>query len=185
MIFQNCKTFKAYKYLNKAERKIKSGNLKNVEFLLNKADTTYMGFCGNAYAEIDIKIVELKGKYFLKKKDTTSAIKTLLDNAFNDAFADNREVVNLTDDLLKRVYSKKELTEKLDQSIEAFYIKEVVSKNYSRDNIFIDFLNHNIRFYGSLIEPEINDRERIIEEIRETYFYKKITGKKLEHWELN
>lgn len=100
----------------------------------------YQHFCGNELSADAIYTDIMYAKMYHGKGKTIKAIKLLLPHMFYNGLAGNQEVLDLLNQFLPLVYSKKELTEQLVLSIENF-------KTLSAEEGQLKFLNVRIPVY--------------------------------------
>lgn len=168
------KLFEPYtNYKNRAALNIALLHLKwkNYKLAIDYLDLTknypFQHFCGNAHEAIKLYKIELYAKAYIGLNDKNSALNILLPELFNDALADNEEIVRLTFELLSEKYSKEQLKTMFEESF-----KEI--KNDSTVNIvFICFLSKRIYFpFWNLDVKSLNKEQEIKEYLSKSYLYK-------------
>ncbi len=164
-----------------------------VEIYINKGDfdkaLTYQKlnekypfqhFCGNAFAEDELKTAEKYAKIYNGKGDTEKALKYLLPHLFDHGLANNLFLVKLTIETLKKDNSISAIQAKFDQSIRAIYSKKHRSKD-AWASYYIRFQDTEIRIPTWNLRHGLDKKEieaEIEQSILVSTFYKMLHAQK-------
>jgi tetratricopeptide (TPR) repeat protein len=137
------------------------------------ADTAYpyLHFCGNEYASNDVHSALRYSLLYQKLNNTDKAIEYLLPAVFI-TLADNFKVISELKSLLR---NKKGIKKDLDLALANIYSKTIQTKDYNYKRHYFKFLNAEIAVPGGYVgENETFDKDKSVQEIRRTDFYKMI-----------
>ena len=132
----------------------------------------YMHFCGNAYAEDDIRTALRYADIYQKLRKPDKAIEKLLPEVFNTGLADNSKIIVELEKLLK---GKPDLLKKLDESIDGVYLKTFTTENGDYERYFIQWMGVEIEYPYRFNKSEYT-KEAVMKKMRESDFYKMVTS---------
>ncbi len=137
-------------------------------------------FCGNAYAEDELKTAEKYAKIYNGMGDTEKALQYLLPHIFDNGLANNSFLVKLTIETLKKEDDFAAIKTEFNKALNSIY-----SKKEHKDD---EWTSHYIRFQGTEINVPIwnlqvtaNQKEfnaEIEKTILESAFYKMLNEEK-------
>lgn len=148
------------------------GDYDTALYYLVLSDTAYpyLHFCGNAHASNDIHTAMRYADIYQKLKQPEKAIEKLLPCVLI-TLADNSKIIEELKILLS---DRKGLKQELDNSLSKMYPKKIDRKNYSYTRYYFKFLNVEIAVPGSYEDKKKFEKDKAIDEIKQTDFYKMI-----------
>lgn len=162
----------------------KTGNLDTALNYLFVSDTQYhyQHFCGNELAQNEVSTALRYSKLYNRLNKIDEAELALLKVAFIHGIASNDEALDSLEALYKRYNKPEELKRKIDYSIENFvtdtsyYYKKDTEYTYYiyYDNEKIDIGYHDYMDRISDPVPNIPNRKKIIEYLKQTDFYVRV-----------
>ncbi len=161
-------------YINKKDFK------KALEYAELNKKYPYQHFCGNAIEADEIYKRETYGRIYYGLGDTKKALSFLLPKIFENGFASNSSLVELTYDILLKEFKFPFLKKEFEKSIQNFYSKKSTEYTIERDLYYINFLENEIEIpnWTLFVEYDRTIKEKDIKKIiRQTEFYKKLYKK--------
>ena len=143
-------------------------------YYLVLSDTVYpyLHFCGNELSENEIYTALRYADIYQKLNQTNKAIEKLLPTVFITLYADNSKVI---EELKKLLAGEKGLKKELDKSLAKIYPKTIQREIYIYTRYYFKFINVEIAVPGSYEDEKHKfDKEKAINEIKQTVFYKMI-----------
>ena len=101
-------------------------------------------FCGNAYAEDEIRTAQLYGEIYIGLGDTKKGLSYLLPQVFNNSLGSNSDIVDFTIKFLKTKYEKEKLVDELNNSIKNYYSRTEKRNDDEWTDYYIKFLDEEI-----------------------------------------
>lgn len=146
---------------------------KAIKYLELTKKFPYRHFCGNEKAADEIYMKELYAKCYFGLKENKKALDILLPSMFDNMWADNAELIDITVEALLKNYTKQELKRLFEQSFKNYKTEKVKSENYEYETCFIIFLDTKIDLNVWLDEDEPQDeKDKEIQRImHESRFY--------------
>lgn len=137
------------------------------------SDTAYpfLHFCGNAYAEDDIRTALRYADIYQKLGQPDKAIEKLLPEVFDSGLADN---TNIIAELKKLLNGKPRLLKQLEKSIDGVYLKTFTTDYGDYERYCIQWLGVEIVYPHRSWEK--NTKENVMKKMRESEFYKMVAG---------
>lgn len=134
-----------------AELEYKLGNYNNaIKYLKLTEKYPYQHFCGNAFAGEELYMAGLFAKNYVALGDTKSALKHLLPDIFNNDFADNTEVVELTAKIIIKEFGRQKARSLFNDAKNTLQYKNEKRSGYTDENEF-----YTIQFLDAQIEVEM------------------------------
>lgn len=128
-----------YRFIRKAENKLKNGNLIKATVFIKKAQLSNYGFCGNAWASAFSRINLIQAQIYNQQKDYNKALQTL-DSINECSFGadckarDSLKIVTLIlkfgKQKVKESFNKITTLEKEEKNFETFYFVNLIELNY-------------------------------------------------------
>ncbi|MEY5047253.1 MAG: hypothetical protein RLZZ175_612 [Bacteroidota bacterium] len=167
-----------YKFIEKAEKKLKNEKLNKAEEFLRKAKLSNYGFCGNAWASAFGEIYLIQTQIHNKRKDYEKAL-ALLDSIDGCRFFEYCEAI---DSLKVVTLISKFGKEKVKESFSSVIKIEKIVKDYKTIySVYLKELNYtfvfgNVEYYffdtnGKKVEKDKIENE-LLERIRNHKYFK-------------
>ena len=141
----------------------------------------YQHFCGNAIEADEIYNAETYGRIYYGLGNTKKALDFLLPKIFENGFASNSSLVELTYSILLKEFKLPYLKNEFSKSIQNFYSKKSTEYTIERNLYYIKFLENEIEIpnWTLFVEYDRTIKEKDIEKIiKQTEFYKKLNKEK-------
>ena len=148
-----------------------------IKYLDLTAKYPYQHFCGNGHAENEIYMASLYTKSYRGLGEIKKALNYSLPFIFNNDLASNKDIVELSVEILKENFSMEEIGAAFEKACESYYAEERKNKNKESKEYFITFLERKIPlpFYELYYIDDID--LTIKEQIEKSYFRKLIKNK--------
>lgn len=130
----------------------------------------YQHFCGNEYAANDIYIATLYTKSYRGLGDTKKALNYSLPQVFNSGLANNRNLVELTVEILKEDFDLKAIKKELEKASKEYYTEKRKKEKYEWIEYCITFLDIKIELPSYDLELAEDIDQAVKDIIEKSYF---------------
>lgn len=140
----------------------------------------YQHFCGNAIEADKIYNAKIYGEIYYGLGNTKKALSYLLPKIFENGFANNSNLVELTYNILFKEFEPQFIKKEFEKSIQNFYSRKSTEYTIERNLYYINFLNNEIEVpnWTLFVEYDRTIKEKDIEKIiKQTEFYKRLYKK--------